>query len=83
MNPNGPLRVHLVSFYILRSYIIVRPLHDLKEDFTDFSTYLHLIGYISGLQQVVRGPPVVPEGVPGGPQLNDGEWVTNWTLIGI
>ena len=31
--------------------------------------------YYSGFQQVVRGPPVVPEGVPGGPQLNDGELV--------
>ena len=36
-----------------------------------------LILYSSGFQQVVQGPPVVPEGVPGGPQLNDGELVTN------
>ena len=39
--------------------------------------------YSSGFQQVVRGPPVVPEGVPGGPQLNDGELVTKWTLIDL
>ena len=39
--------------------------------------------YSSGFQQVVRGPPVVPEGVTGGPQLNDGELVTDWTLMGL
>ena len=27
MKPNGPLRVRLVSFYTLKSYIIVKPLH--------------------------------------------------------
>ena len=27
-----------------------------------------------------QGPPVVPEGVPGGPQLNDGELVTKEPL---
>ena len=32
--------------------------------------------YSSGFQQVVRGSPVVPEGIPGGPQLNDGKLVT-------
>ena len=26
MKPNGPLRVRLVSFYTLKSYIIVKPL---------------------------------------------------------
>ena len=40
--------------------------------------------YVSGSQPVVRGPQVVPEGVPGGPQLNDGELLrvsseTKWT----
>ena len=34
--------------------------------------------YISGSHPVVRGPPVVLGGVPGGPQLNDGELVTKW-----
>ena len=27
MKPNGPVRVRLVSFYTLKSYIIVKPLH--------------------------------------------------------
>ena len=27
MKPNGPLRVRLVSFYTLKSYINVKPLH--------------------------------------------------------
>ena len=39
--------------------------------------------YIGGFQQVAWGPPMVPEGVPGGPQLNDGELVTKWTLIDL
>ena len=30
--------------------------------------------YGSGFQPVVRGPPVVLEGIPDGPQRNDGEW---------
>ena len=28
MKPNGPLRVRLVSFYTLKSYIIVKPLQE-------------------------------------------------------
>ena len=39
-----------------------------------------VVDYSSGFQQVVQGPPVVPEGVPGGPQLNDGELVTKEPL---
>ena len=36
--------------------------------------------YIRGSQSVVRGPPGVLEGAPGGPQINDGKLVTKWTL---
>ena len=36
----------------------------------------------SGSQPVVRRPPVVLEGVPGGPQLKN-QMVTKWTLIKI
>ena len=45
---------------------------DLYFLYNSFNICMTYCLYISGSQSVVRGPPGVPEGVPGGPQLNDG-----------
>ena len=34
----------------------------------------------SGSQPVVRGPPVVFEGAPGGPHVNDGDLSPKWAF---
>ena len=45
-------------------------------------TYLCFIDEMQSVNSVLKAP-VVLEGVPGGPQLNNGELVSKWTLLDL